>query len=143
MAAPSVWAFFYGSFINFDVLTQVDYIPDHYEVAKLPRFDIRIQPLANLVYSDERSVYGVVATATHQQLRRLYDYAETELGGTYLPHAVLAETVTGTWRPALCYIAPSMQAAPAANDYIDRIVGPARQLGFPDWYIARLEQFRR
>jgi hypothetical protein len=29
-----------------------------------------------------------------------------------------------------------------SNDYIDRIVGPAKEYGFPDWYIARLESFR-
>ena len=44
--------------------------------------------------------------------------------------------------PALCYIAPTMTVGPAADDYVDRIVAPARQYGFPAWYVDRLESFR-
>ena len=31
---------------------------------------------------------------------------------------------------------------PVAGDYLDRILGPARDHGFPQWYIDRLESFR-
>ena len=140
MAEPRVWTFFYGSFINLDVLKQqADLVPDQIEVAWLSGFDIRIRPLANLVRSSEHCVYGIVVRATHQQLDRLYSQ---DWVGTYLPEAVLVETLDGRWRAALCYVAPSPEPGPAANDYIDRIVGPARQYGFPDWYIDRLESFR-
>ena len=63
--------------------------------------------------------------------------------GTYLPEPVLVQTQDGKWLPALCYIAPSREDWPAVPDYIDRIVVPARQHGFPDWYVARLESFRQ
>ena len=142
MAEPEVWTLFYGSFINLEVLKTVDYVPARYEVAKLAGFDIRINPLANLVRAEQHCVYGIVATATHDELRRLYDYARDGLGGTYLPEPVLVETRDGKLRPALCYIAPAMEPRPPTNDYIDRIVGPARVYGFPDWYVARLERFR-
>ena len=59
-----------------------------------------------------------------------------------LPEPVLVQTQDGKWRAALCYIAPPAEDRPAAGDYIDRIVQPARQHGFPDWYVARLESFR-
>ena len=83
-----------------------------------------------------------MATATHAELTRLYDYAEHQLGGKFLPEPVIVEADGGAWRPALCYMAPALKPAPATNDYIDRIVGPARAYGFPDWYIQRLERFR-
>jgi hypothetical protein len=139
MAEPTVWAFFYGSFINLDVLKQTGYVPGQYEVAKLDGFDIHIRPLATLVRSDQHCVYGVVASGTPEQLNRLYSQDWVK---NYLPEAVLVETLDGKWRPALCYIAPVAETRPAANDYIDRIVGPARQHGFPAWYLARLESFR-
>jgi hypothetical protein len=142
MDAPKVWTFFYGSFINLDVLRQNGLVPEHYEIAKLPGYTIHIRPLANLVCSEEHCVYGIVATATHEELRRLYDFARDNLGGTYLPHPVLVETTDGRWRPALCYIAPSLPTGLATNEYIDRIVRPARGHGFPEWYITRLESFR-
>src|SRR5262245_25681661 len=139
MAEPTVWTFFYGSFINPNVLKQAGYVLERFEVARLGGFDIRIAPLANLVRSDQHCVYGIVAPATHEELRRLYSQAWV---GTYVPEPVLVETAAGKWRAALSYIAPAPEPRPAADDYIDRIVGPARQFGFPDWYIARLESFR-
>jgi hypothetical protein len=102
-------------------------------------FDIRIQPLANLVRSDRHGAYGIVATATHEELHRLYSQ---DWVGSYLPEPVLVETRDGKWRAALCYVAPAQEPRPAISAYIDRIVGPAREYGFPDWYVARLESFR-
>jgi hypothetical protein len=139
MPEPNVWAFFYGSFINLDVLRQWGYVPAQYEAAKLSGFDIHIRPLATLVRSDQHTVYGILASGPAEQLRNLYaqDWVKH-----YLPEAVLVETLDGKWRPALCYIAPVTETRPATNDYIDRIAGPARQHGFPAWYIDRLESFR-
>lgn len=142
MPESKIWVFFYGSYMNFDVLREVDFAPEQWEIAKIAGFDIVIQPRANLVRSDRQCVYGILATATHSELNRLYAHAKGVLGETYLPEAVLAETMSGTWRPALCYIAPSMDERPAANDYVERIVKPAREFHFPEWYIKRLESFR-
>jgi hypothetical protein len=142
LADPKVWTFFYGSYINLSVLREVNYVPEKWEVARLAGFDIRIQPRANLVRSDQHSVYGILATGTHAELGRLYAHAKDVLGETYLPEAVLAETRDGKYKPALCYICPAMDQRAATNDYIDRIVVPAREYGFPLWYIQRLETFR-
>src|SRR5215472_11379966 len=119
MAEPIVWTFFYGSFMNLDVLKRSSYVPARYEVAKLSGFDIHIRPLATLIHSDQHCVYGIVAPATHEQLRRLYSQ---DWVGTYLPEPVVAETLDGKWRAAFCYIAPVGEPLPAANDHIDRIV---------------------
>ena len=125
-----------------DVLEGVDYVPRRYEVARLPGYDIKVGPLANLVRSDQHAVYGIVATGTHDELARLYDHAENVLGGRYLPEPVLVVTESGHWLPALTYIAHSLAEGPVADDYLDRIVGPARAHDFPQWYIDRLESFR-
>ena len=87
-------------------------------------------------------VYGIVVKVTRTELARLYDHAKDVLGGTYHPEPVVVDTESGERRAALCYIAPSMEPRAANNEYIDRIVGPAREFGFPDWYIQRLESFR-
>ena len=142
MAEPKVWVFFYGSYMNFAVLREVDLVPERWEVARLDGFDIRIQPRANLVHSDQHCVYGIVATATHAEMARLYAHARDVLGEVYLPEAVLVQTLAGLWRPALCYLCPDMAPRPADNAYVERIIGPARDFGFPEWYLARLESFR-
>ena len=140
--ATPVWAFFYGSYMNLEVLRQVGVVPAAWHVARVAGFDIVIRPRANLVPSDRGCVYGIVAAATHDELARLYDHARDVLGEVYLPQAVLAEAMDGAWRPALCYIAPSMEPRAAAADYVDRIGAAARALEFPQWYIEHLESFR-
>jgi hypothetical protein len=141
---PAVWVFFYGSYINREVLAEVDLVPAQAEVARLSGYDITIAPLANLLPSSRHVVYGILATATHAELHRLYtEHARGVLGGSYLPQAVLAETGSGQWRPALCYLAHDMRPAPAAADYVARIARPAREYGFPGWYCARIESFAR
>jgi cation transport regulator ChaC len=141
VAEPKVWIFFYGSYINFDVLKEVELEPTEWEVARLHGYDIRIEPRANLERSDPDTVYGILATATHTQLDNLYAHAREVLGETYLPEAVLVETLDRKWRPALCYICPDMEPRSADPDYVARILGPARQYGFPSWYVDRLARF--
>src|SRR2546421_1674150 len=99
MAEARVWVFFYGSFINLDVLKQAGYVPERFEVARLSGFDIRIQPLANLVRSEQHCVYGIVAPATHEELHRLYSQGWV---GTYLPEPVLVETTDNTCGATFC-----------------------------------------
>ena len=142
MREPRVWTFFYGSYMNFEVLREVNYVPEKWAVAKLSGFAIAIRPRANLIRSDQHCVYGIIATATHQELSRLYAHAQNVLGEIYLPEAVLVETLDGKWQSALCYLCPEMKLQPAAKDYVDRIVKPATEWGFPEWYIKHLESFR-
>ena len=136
------WTFFYGSYLNLEVLREIGIRPWVWETAHLRGFDIRIAPRANLVPSDTGTVYGIVATLTHAELDRLYAHAKEVLGETYLPEAVLVHTDSGVDRPALCYISHDMIERPPDEAYVERIVGPARQYGFPDWYLERLESFR-
>jgi len=138
----SVWTFFYGSYMSRRVLLEVDLEPGRFEPARLHGFDIRIAPRANLVRSDAGTVYGVLATATHAELDRLYTHARDVLGETYLPEAVLAQSLDGRWQAALCYVASEMAPRKAAPDYLERILEPAREMGFPDWYLKRIEAFR-
>jgi cation transport regulator ChaC len=142
MTEREIWTFFYGSYIDLDVLKEVDYTPREHKVARLPGFDITIRPLANLVRSDRQTVYGIAATGTHAELARLYDHAENILGGRYLPEAVLVQTTSGLWMPVLTYIAPKLSGEHAEADYVDRIAKPAKAYGFPSWYIERIESFR-
>ena len=79
---PKVEVFFYGSYMNRDVLAEVDLVPESWEPASLSGFDIRIAPRANLVPSPGQTVFGVLATATHRELDRLYAHARDVLGET-------------------------------------------------------------
>ena len=142
MPEQPLWTFFYGSYMNFDVLREIGVQPAQWEVARLGGFRLVIRPRANLLRSERDTAYGIVAACTHTELGRLYAHAESVLGERYLPEAVLVEAGEGRWRPALCYIASGMEPRPADRAYVDRIVKPARQYGFPAWYVEHIESFR-
>lgn len=137
-----VTVFFYGSYMNRDVLAEVDIEPETMEVATLHDYDIHIGPLANVVRAAGSTVWGVVTQATHDQLARLYRHAREVLGGSYHPEAVLVRDAAGNARPALCYISHDLEPATASADYVDRVVEPGREYGFPEPYLAKLESFR-
>jgi cation transport regulator ChaC len=138
---PKVWVFFYGSYMNFGVLREVDLLPERWEVGQLNGFHIRIRPRANLIRSHRDSVYGIAATATHAELNRLYAHAQEVLGEVYFPEAVLVHLGSESWRVCLCYICPEMIPRQPEAVYVQRILEPAREFGFPSWYIERLESF--
>jgi len=133
-----VWTFFYGSFINLTVLKQYQVFPEEIQKAKLEGFDIRIEPLATLAQDNTSTTYGIVCKVTHEELETLYNL---DWVAKYNPEAVIVETEDGNQIPALTYISDPPDKSPAAQDYVLRIVEPAKDLGFPDWYIDMLKQF--
>ena len=137
---PKVLTFFYGSFINRTVLANGGLVVDRITTAKLWGYHILIVTLATLVRSDRACVFGILCGATHMELQRLY--GQDWLGATYLPEAVVVETGDRQLVPALCYIAHRRPPARPADDYLEWITRPAREYGFPDWYLERLEGFR-
>lgn len=135
-----VLVFFYGSFMNRDVLARYGFVPDGFEVARLPAYQLVMAPYANVVRSERDVVYGLLCHASHDDLRRLY--AEGWVSA-YQPEPVLVETTGRRWQAALCYVAPATDGDAPEADYVERIVAPAREHGFPQWYVDRLEEFRR
>ncbi|HTE53717.1 MAG TPA: gamma-glutamylcyclotransferase family protein [Kofleriaceae bacterium] len=139
---PAVAVFFYGSYMSRAVLANIGFTLRECDVASLSGFDIEIRPIANLVRAPGSSVCGILTLATHADLERIYSHARDVLGQIYLPHAVLVETSGTGYRPALCYIAPSMEPRPPDGAYLDRVLAAAREVGFPASYLARIESFR-
>lgn len=134
--------FFYGSYINLDVLAEMDLHPSPVQVATVAGFEIVIAPLANLLPAKGALVWGILAPMTHDELGRLYDeHAQKVLGGTYLPEAVLCLTAAGDYRPALTYISPALPSGPVSEAYVERIAGPGEGYGFPDPYLRHLRSF--
>ena len=138
-----VFAFFYGSYINHEVLKEVNIFPEKWETAMLPGFDITIKPYANLIKSQKDCVYGILIKLTHEELKRLYSHAEDVFHEIYQPEAVLVQTKDEKWIPALCYICHNMEESAADKNYINRIVEPAKEYNFPEWYIEKLEGFSK
>ena len=139
MKPSPVPTFFYGSFINLDVLAKYGVTPKNVETVELTGFDIEIAPLANLVWNDEKSVHGILTMVTHADLETLYSL---DWVGRYYPYPVVVETQTDELAMALCYIAFNDEKSPPTNEYVMSIITAAEGHGFPQSYIERLESFR-
>ncbi len=139
---PKIWVFFFGAYINFSVLREIDLIPEEYRVATLSGYRLNIAPTATLHREPGSTVWGIIATATHEELRRLYvDHAKIFLGGDYFPRAVTVTDTNDNIIPALCYICADMKPVPAKAEYIEQIARPAEEYGFPKEYVKMIRSF--
>ena len=128
--------FFYGSYMNFDVLSEAGIGERPYDIAHLSGYRLRISPFANLVSDNSSDSYGILTQLTHKELNRLYiDHAQGKLGAIYLPKAVMVQTDDREPTPALCYVSYCIQAEEPCPDYIEGILVAARKYGFPPEYI--------
>jgi Gamma-glutamyl cyclotransferase, AIG2-like len=133
----TVWGFFYGGLINPEVMARVGMKPTGQEVATLPGYDIRIRPLVNLVTDPGSVVYGLLLQLTHEELHKVY----SQLKATYLPQPVLAFTLDGKARPALCYVVPELADGEAEAEHVLSLLKAAEKLDFPDWYLEKIRRF--
>jgi len=134
--------FFYGSYINFDVLAEAGINKRDFQVGKINNFSLTIGPLANISVDSDSCVYGIVTQLTRAELTELYGkHSITKLGGEYFPEAVMVSLNNADYQAALVYVAESLKKAPIKPDYIQRILVAARNHHFPAWYIQHIQSF--
>jgi len=139
----TVEVFFYGSYINFDVLSEAGIDKRPFVTGQISGLELRIAPLANLVKNEHGTAFGILTRLTHEELERLYsDHALKILGGEYLPEAVIVHAADLKFYPALCYLAPQMLESRADPEYVDRILIPSLEYGFPEWYLDHIKSFK-
>jgi len=142
MSGYRVDVFFYGSYINFDVLAEVDIDARDFQVVSLPNYKLTIGPRANLEKSATSTSFGIVTQLTHAELDRLYsEHSQKILGEIYLPEAVLVKNESDTLIPVLTYICNDMTPAKPDAAYVKRILKPAKNLGFPEDYLKHIESY--
>lgn len=137
-----VTVFFYGSFMSLQVLRDSGLTREirPLEVAWDEGFDITFSPSATLVPSTKDIVYGVVAELTQEELDILY---APEWLKDYKSRFIMVKTCDRRELTAMCYIASPLVNAPPKSDYVARLIDTARTLGFPSWYIERLNSAGR
>ncbi len=131
------WGFFYGGLINADVMKRVGLAPARQRPACLPGYEIEIAPLVNLRPSSTGLCFGLLMEVEHDMLDHVYG----QLKAKYRPYPVLAHDLAGPNVPALCYIVPDMESGQAERDHIRPLLATATELGFPQWYLARILSF--
>jgi len=133
MAPRQIDSFFYGLFMDAQVLRQAGTKPSNFRRAYVTDFALRIGQRATLVPSPGARAYGMVAALTHAELERLYSAPGLEV---YRPEAVVAHSYEGEAIPALCY---NLVRAPEPDErnpeYAMRLRSVLENLGFPAEYV--------
>jgi hypothetical protein len=129
--------FFYGLFMDKDLLRKKGLSPTNEHIALVHDFALRIGQRAALVPSANRKVYGVVMSLSHDDIDALYADASVRV---YRPEPVLAQCSDGTLVPALCFNLPVPPGPDEHNaEYAAKLRALASQLGFPEDYAASIQ----
>ncbi len=136
MADRPVEVFFYGLFMDDDLLRSKGIVTVNPQPAVVEGFGLRIGKRATLVPARHERSYGMVMGVTHQQLKELYSGLGLE---HYRPEAVVCTTFAGEHVSALCYNLPSSPAPDEVNEeYAGQLRAVLAKLGFPAEYVERV-----
>jgi hypothetical protein len=139
MTESRAWIFFYGTFMDPAVLNAQGIECNEVIPAKLSAYELRLRPRANLIANDGAVVYGSIAKLKHDDIAKLYQDLDDRFGLKYLPEAVLPETLSGTYKPALCYICSHMEDSAPDPAYLSQMVAAIRAVGLPEWYAEHVK----
>jgi hypothetical protein len=127
-------AFFYGLFMDMDILRESNVTPLNPRRAYVDDFALRIGRRATLVPAAGARAYGILVALSHRDLERLYAAPGLD---HYRPEAVLVQPLEGQAAPALCY---NLREAPRPDErnpeYAARLQRVLRKLEFPAEYVA-------
>ena len=139
MQSRRVDVFFYGLFMDAELLRTKGLDPQAGEVASVDGYTLRIGQRAALVPTPTPGarVHGVVLSLTLADLGRLY--AEPSVRA-YQPQAVLARLASGEVVAALCYNLPKLPPTSERNpDYAAKLRETAQKVGLPPAYVSSIE----
>jgi len=125
--------FFYGLFMDAEVLRQAGTKPSNFRRAYVDDFALRIGRRATLVPCPGARSYGMLIGLTHEDLERLYNAPGLE---DYRPEAVVAHSSDDELTPALCYnLVHAPEPHEANPEYAARLQDVLERLGFPVEYV--------
>ena len=128
--------FFYGLFMDEDLLRAKGVTATHLRPASVPGFQLRIGKRATLVPAQSGRVFGLIASLSHVELERLYSEPSVQ---AYRPEAVLAHLSNGETLAALCFNLVEPPSFDERNpDYASKLRALAERLHFPADYVASI-----
>jgi|ERR1700684_449789 hypothetical protein len=136
MSSRSIDIFFYGLFMNPELLRASGLQPTNARRARVSGMALRIGQRATLVPDPASTVHGFVFGLTHQEIDQLYQEPGVAM---YRPEAVIAHLEDQSLIPALCFnLPPSSEVEPANPEYAAKLRTIGMRLGLPADYLATI-----
>ena len=129
--------FFYGLFMDQQLLEAKGVQPTDPRLAVVPGFKLRIGARASLVPASEGRVHGLLMKLSYADLEKLY--AEPSVRA-YRPEPVLATVKNGPTVAALCYNLPDTPSPDERNtEYATKLRALAQRVGLPSDYVESIQ----
>lgn len=133
MTPRRIVVFFYGLFMDAELLRAKGANPSGVRSASVSGFRLRLGKRATLIPDGEAYAHGIAMELSHPEIDQLY--SETSVS-SYRPEAVLAQLADGSFIPALCFNLPAAPGPEEANpEYAAKLRELARRLKLPADYI--------
>ncbi len=129
--------FFYGLFMDEDLLAKKGISPSKAEVGFVDGFALRIGERATLIRSADTRSYGVMMNISSDQANELY--AESSVAD-YVPESVTVELLNGSKVKASCYNLPVDKVTGTNKVYAQALLEVANRLGLPESYLVEIRQ---
>jgi Gamma-glutamyl cyclotransferase, AIG2-like len=136
MEPRRITVFFYGLFMDVELLRASGARPVQVRSACVPGFALRLGRRATLIPNAETSVYGIVMELSHAEIEKLY--SDVSLSA-YRPEAVLAQLADGSYISVLCFnliVPPSPEEV--NSEYAVKLRELARRLKLPLGYVESI-----
>jgi hypothetical protein len=128
-----IHVFFYGLFLDTDLLTAKGINPQNPVTAHLKDYAIRIGNRATLVPAENKHVYGILMSLTHPEIDLLYS---AESLSAYRAEPVMTHTSEGRMPSVLCFNLVQPPALHERNEeYAAKLKIPANRCGLPEDYV--------
>jgi hypothetical protein len=136
--APRLDVFFYGLFMDEDLLRSKGLDPLNRRLAAVTGFRLVIGKRATLVQSAGETVHGVVFALSQPELDSLYSEPSVSI---YRPETVRATLVNGETVEALCFNLPTPPHDSVRNlEYAVKLAELATRIGLPADYVASIQR---
>jgi len=137
MGPRHIEVFFYGLFMDADLLRTKGVHPTNIRPASVSGFALRIGQRATLLRSPNGLAHGMVMELTHAEIDQLYAEPSVQ---AYRPEAVLCKLNDSSQIPALCFnLVEPPRPEEANSEYAAKLRGLAVRLGLPSDYVNGIQ----
>ena len=137
MACRRIEVFFYGLFMDADVLRTKGVNPTNIRPASVSGFALRIGQRATLLRNPNGLAHGILMELTHAEVEQLYSEPSVR---AYRPEAVLCKLKDGSLVPALCFnLLEPPRPEEVNSEYAAKLRGLAARLGLPSDYLDSIQ----
>ncbi|GAB5382028.1 MAG: hypothetical protein Alis3KO_32700 [Aliiglaciecola sp.] len=132
--------FFYGLFMDENLLRQKGLAPKHVKLARVDGYALRIGNRATLIKSVDERCYGTVMQLQNDELQTLYSEPSV---AEYIPEEVVATALTGESLSAVTYVLPVEKLQGKNVEYAKSLAVVAKSLALPKDYIEEINAWRK